>query len=366
MLLNAPAGSLSSALAAIDAGADSVYVGFSDLPHQRSQCRNLDLDELRALVSAAKTRADVLLTFNSSYPPAELAAVKERIDRVAGQGITGVIVADPGLLSWTAENHPGLRITFSVQGQCTNRETARHLAAIGAHRVVLDRDTTLLEAAAIAEAGVEVELFAYGYMCNARDSVCYMGDHWSGSPCNVHCAQKVRVLPGPGSPSAVDEAADTEAQRFGERPIFMKYYAILRYLPLCLHYGIDVLKIEGRHRSEAFVRAVTSVFREAIDHAKACRTRGERYTVAQRWTRALHNQALGFEVTDGRYVEGDYTRDQHASPGVENALRFAADTIANGLQTGGGTAMLDQLKAAAARGVGSGQDPVPMWRGPLP
>lgn len=344
MLLNSPAGSLRAARTALNNGADSVYVGLADVAHQRQQCKNLTLEELQTLQSEALAAGRrVWVTLNSSYTDEQWPAVMAKAQILADSGVYGAIVADFGLLRALRQRFPQWQLLFSVQGQVANRGAAKAIASWGANRVVLDRDTTITEAAQIrALSGLEVELFAFGYMCNARDSVCYMGDHWSGSPCNVHCAQKTRFLSGPPARGAEGTGRD-------ERWLFMKFYSALRYIPQLLDAPIDALKIEGRHRSSRFVAATTAVFRDAIDTARRRQTDGSPYVVDPAWTKELSRQAFGFEVTDGRYVDGDYHRDVATDPDPQTMWHFAVDTLDNALETGNLQTAVKQLIGGASR-----------------
>ena len=363
MFLNAPAGSEKAAIAALLAGADSVYLGFDDLDHQRPQCKNLSRDQLLRVQRRAEQGGQRLwVTFNSSCEEGQFAAMTQRARWLQDHGVHGVIVADLGLLRAIHSQAPGLRKLFSVQGQCANVPMAKLVKSLGADRVVLDRDTTIEEARAIREqVGIEVELFAFGYMCNARDSVCYMGDHWSGSPCNVHCSQPARFIDGDS------RIAAKHPDSRGDRWFFMKFYSALKYLPAMLDAPIDAVKIEGRHRSADFVGASTAVFRAAIDAARKCASTGAPYRLDPAWVERLRQLAFEFEVTDGRYVDGDYKRKVDGAPSHANMLRFAQSAWDNAMDGGGPLLALQQLTTAARRHLAPAPtDRTDTRRGPLP
>lgn len=314
MELMSPAGSPRSGSAVLEAGADALYLGLRDLPHQRDQCRNFDAAELEAICEQARSRgARVYVTFNSSYDRADYDAVLGRMGSLADGGVAGVILSDLGLIRQVHRRHPSLEIEYSVGGQCANHRHAALLAELGVSRVVLDRNVSIAEARAIKEAsGLAVDLFAFGFQCYSQDSLCYMGDYWSGQPCKVHCTQRVRF------------AGDGGGSR---RHLFMKYYSGLRYLDRMADAGVDRIKLEGRHRSSAYARRVTAVFRAALDHLAACRASGRAYGVDPVWEASLSTAALGFEVTEGFFVDGDYRRRVDTHPPLASAAHFVFDTV---------------------------------------
>lgn len=316
MELLAPAGSLQSALAAIDAGANALFLGVNDLSHQRNQCANFSDAELRQVAAVAREReVKIYVTFNSTTSGDEFDDVMEKVGYLASIPIHGLIVADLGVVMKTHELYPDMKIMFSVQGECSNSEYAQLLADIGVHRIVVERNISIKEAARIKEkCGLEIEMFIFGYQCNSQDSICYMGDYWSGQPCNVHCAQKIRFLNVPGLEDP-------------KRYLFMKYYSALRYIPRLAEAGIDGLKIEGRQRSSEYTYRVTKVFREAIDHYYSCKARGVTWRIAPEWEQELKRCSMNFEVTDGWFVTNDYQREVIEDPNLKTGAIYLADTI---------------------------------------
>lgn len=334
MALMAPAGSPRAARAALRAGADALYLGLTDLTHQRDQCRNFNDHELDTIVTQARRQGvEVFVTFNSSYNEEDHRAVLTRIHGLATRGVTGVILADLGLVKEVCHLHPGLEVEFSVQGQCANVETARFLADLGVRRLVLDRNVSLAEARAIREmSGLEVVLFAFGFQCYSQDSICYLGDYFSGMPCKVHCTQRVQFEGG--------------VPRAGAgRHLFMKYYSGLRVLDQMIEAGVQGIKLEGRHRSSAYVARVTRVFRAALDEAARCRATGRPYRPRPSWEAELRTAALGFEVTGGQYLPGGYVRHTDVQPPWRSPFLFLADTLLTFLESRSVDTLRRELRA---------------------
>jgi putative protease len=318
MELKAPAGNLASARVALEAGADNVYVGLAETNHQRKQLKNLTRAELAELAQGAgRTGKKVTVALNSTVTEDALPRTLRTIEDLAVIGVSGVILSDHGLAHEVARTVPGMKVIFSVQGECSNVRHARMLREIGVHRLVLDRNMSIREAKRIRdEVGLEVELFVFGFSCNSQDALCFMGDYWSGSPCNVHCTQKVRFLDVPGF----------EAPK---RYLFMQYYSGLRYLPQLREAGVDGLKIEGRQRSSEFVRRTVSAFRHAIDHLEACRAAGRPFHLDAAWVEDLRAAAMAFEVTDGFFQTNAYHRTVLDEPGLATMAHYAVDTARN-------------------------------------
>lgn len=321
--LKSPAGSLTSALTAVECGCDNVYVGLQNLNHQRKQVKNLSRDEVRELVDVAKDKdVGVYCTFNSSAFGDQFDTFLDNARFLAEVGASGLIVADMGLISEVATRFPELKILFSVQGACGNAEFASLLKELGVHRLVVDRNMTIEETGLIKQkSGIEVEMFIFGYQCNSHDSMCYMGDYWSDQPCNVHCAQKVTFVNQPNL----------------ERPkryLFMKYYSALKYLPLFAEHNIDGLKLEGRQRSSDFTRRVTTTFRAAIDHYLECERAGKEYSVDPAWTKELGQAAMHFEITDG-FFANDYKRQIITEPTMRTKTSYLGDMVRVAFNEGG-------------------------------
>jgi len=321
--LKSPAGSLTSALVAIECGCDNVYVGMKDLNHQRKQVKNLSRDDLRELTGVAKDKGvGVYCTFKSSTFAAEFDQFLGNAEFLSEVGASGIIVADLGLIREVSRRFPNLKILYSVQGACGNSEFAGLLKELGVHRLVVDRNMTIEETGSIRRnTGIEVEMFIFGYQCNSHDSMCYMGDYWSNQPCNVHCAQKVTFVNQPNLEQP-------------KRYLFMKYYSALKYLPLFAQHGIDGLKLEGRQRSSDFTRRVTTTFRAAIDHYRECERTGREYQVDPAWTRELGVAAMHFEITDG-FFANEYRRHIIAEPTMRSKTSYVSDMVRVAFTEGG-------------------------------
>jgi putative protease len=321
-----PAGGLPALKAAVDNGADGVYLGFRDETNARNFTGlNFDRQALAEGVRYAHARrAQVLLALNTFPNGADLSRWTAAVDRAAEYGVDAVILADPGLMDYARSAHPGLRLHLSVQGSATNYEAINYYRErFGIVRAVLPRVLSLAQVAyTIAHTDVEIEVFGYGSLCVMVEGRCALSAYATGaSPnCQGVCspAKAVRWEPvGRGMRTRlngflIDEF--TAAERPGY-PTLCKgrfevegetYYAIeepaslntLDLLPALVEAGVRAIKIEGRQRSPAYVAQVTRVWRKAID---ACVAAPGNYTVDPAWQAELARLAEGQAQTLGAY-----------------------------------------------------------------
>ncbi|MCK6451973.1 MAG: U32 family peptidase [Alphaproteobacteria bacterium] len=316
-----PAGTLPALRAAIDAGADAVYLGFRDQTNARNfPGLNFSRDELaEGLQYAHGRRRKVFLAVNT-YPPAGgFAPWQAAVDDAARLGVDAVILADIGLLQYCAETHPGLRRHLSVQASAANPDAIEfYRREFGVRRVVLPRVLSIGEIAALnGEVAVETEVFAFGGMCVMAEGRCALSGYATGLSPNTHgvCspASHVRYVARDDALLARLGEFTIDAFRQGEPagyPTLCKGRFVARgrpshlfedpislnaaaMLPELAAAGVRALKIEGRQRGRAYVQQVTAAFRRAIDLVAA----GGRADAS-----ALAGIAEGGKTTGGAYT----------------------------------------------------------------
>ncbi len=321
-----PAGSLPALKAAVDNGADTVYLGFRDATNARNFA-GLNFDE-KAIAEGVRYAHQygrkVLLALNTYPQPHNWAVWRSAIDRAAQAGIDAMIVADPGLMAYAAQHHPQLRLHLSVQGSATNYEAINfYHEHFGIARAVLPRVLSMAQVEQlISKTEVEIEVFGFGSLCVMVEGRCALSSYATGEAPNTHgvCspAKSVRWLETPNGLESrlngvlIDRYAPGENASY---PTLCKgrfevndeeYYAIeepaslntLALLPQLIAMGVRAVKIEGRQRSPAYVAQVTRVWREAID---ACREGNPRYAVKPGWMAAMDKLAEGQQHTLGAY-----------------------------------------------------------------
>ncbi|MFQ6017296.1 MAG: peptidase U32 family protein [Kiloniellaceae bacterium] len=290
-----PAGTPAALRAAVDAGADAVYLGFRDETNARNfPGLNFDPEELRAGLAYAHARNCKVFVAINTFPRAGSPGPWHRaIDRAAGLGTDAVLLADIGLLDYTAKRHPGLRRHLSVQASASNAEAIRFFhEAFGIKRVVLPRVLTLGEIAELnTRVAVETEVFAFGGMCVMAEGRCALSSYATGQSPNI-CgvcspASHVRFehqgemlvsrLGGFTIDTFAPDAragyptlckgrfvAGGQASYIFEEPTSLN---VIDMLPELAAAGVTALKIEGRQRGRAYVERIVSAFRRAVDAA---------------------------------------------------------------------------------------------------
>jgi collagenase-like PrtC family protease len=321
-----PAGSLPALKAAVDNGADCVYLGFRDATNARNFA-GLNFDQAaieQGIAYAHARRRKVLLALNTYPQPGSGALWQQAIDRAAGAGIDAVILADPGLMGYAVEHYPKLRLHLSVQGSATNVEAINFFHHhFGIARAVLPRVLSVSQVEQVVRnTPVEIEVFGFGSLCVMVEGRCALSSYATGESPNTHgvCspARAVRWQEtGAGLEARlngvlIDRYGPSEQANY---PTLCKgrfevsgeqYYAIeepaslntLALLPQLAALGVRAIKIEGRQRSPAYVAQVTAVWRAAIDQ---CLANPQRFSPRPSWMAALDKVAEGQQHTLGAY-----------------------------------------------------------------
>jgi collagenase-like PrtC family protease len=321
-----PAGSLPALKAAVDNGADCVYLGFRDATNARNFAGlNFDEAAIAEGIRYAQARGrKVFLALNTYAQPNAWQQWRHAVDRAADSGINAMIVADPGLMAYASRRHPQLRLHLSVQGSATNYEAINfYRDHFGVVRAVLPRVLSLAQVEQVTEnTSVEIEVFGFGSLCVMVEGRCALSSYVTGESPNTHgvCspAKSVRWQQTPDGLESrlngvlIDRYADGENAGY---PTLCKgrfdvadenYYAIeeptslntLELLPKLMQMGVRAFKIEGRQRSPAYVAQVTRVWRDAIDQ---CLASQQRYSVKPAWMAELNKVAEGQQHTLGAY-----------------------------------------------------------------
>jgi U32 family peptidase len=256
----APAGDRESLEAAVRAGADAVYFGLGGF-NARARATNFDAAELRETfryLHAHGRRGYV--TLNTLIFDDELPRLEAAVRACAEAGADAVIVQDLGVARLVRAVAPSLPMHASTQMTCTDAGAVELARELGCSRVILARELTLDQIAAIRRStDVEVEVFVHGALCISYSGQCLTSEAIGGRSANRGaCAQACRLpyeLVVDGELRPLDEAyllspEDLEASAL---------------VPRLVELGISSLKIEGRLKGPAYVAATTRLYREAID-----------------------------------------------------------------------------------------------------
>ena len=326
MQLVCPAGNLPSLKAAIDAGADVVYLGFRDETNARNFA-GLNFDD-RRLAEGLKYVRDrgrqVYLALNTYPSPRGWHRWQAAVDRAAELGVDALIAADLGVLDYAARTCPQLNLHLSVQGSATNYEALKfYHEQFGIRRAVLPRVLSMSQVEHLIEhSPVEIEVFGFGSLCIMVEGRCLLSSYAAGQSPNTHgcCSPAGEVRYEETAEGLETRLGGVLVDRVGKGesagyPTICKgryqamgrsYYALeeptslntLDLLPRLQAAGVVAIKIEGRQRSPAYVRQVTQVWRQAID---ACLADPENFQPRADWMQALGCVSEGQQTTLGAY-----------------------------------------------------------------
>ena len=262
--LLAPAGSFDSARAAVNAGADAIYMGgplfsaraYAESSNEDMLLKTLDFCHLRGV--------KVFMTLNTLLKDTELATVRDYLKPYVDKGLDGIIVQDLGVMRLVRECYPDLELHVSTQMAVTGARTAGRLMELGAKRIVLARELSLSEIREIYEqTGAELEVFAHGALCYSYSGNCLMSSFIGGRSGNRgRCAGTCRL------PFDAYDEHDRKLNRSSEQYLLsMCDLNTLHRLPEMIEAGVYSFKIEGRMKSPEYTAAVTSVYRKYLDKA---------------------------------------------------------------------------------------------------
>lgn len=173
--LLAPAGNLESLLAAVHSGADAVYFGYGEL-NARRNAKNFDEDSLREASRICKERGVKMhMTVNTMVYDREYEQVMRTLEIACRYGIDALIVQDLGVAALVRKAAPEMPMHASTQLTVHNLSGALEAKQLGFSRVVLAREMSRSEIAAIAsQAQIETEVFVHGALCMCVSGQCYM------------------------------------------------------------------------------------------------------------------------------------------------------------------------------------------------
>lgn len=267
----APVGSRESLVAAIQAGADSIYFGIGQLNMRAHSANTFTINDLREIASmCAQHGIKSYLTVNTIIYGEDIAAMKEIVDAAKDADITAVIASDVAVMMYC--NEVGVEVHLSTQLNITNIESLKFYARF-ADVVVLARELQLEQVADIYRQIVEqdirgphgdlirIEMFCHGALCMAVSGKCYLSlDNEHRSANRGECLQLCRR-----SYIVTDAETGTQLEIDNKYIMSPKDLKTIRFIDKMLEAGVRVFKIEGRARGPEYVYKVVKCYREAIN-----------------------------------------------------------------------------------------------------
>ncbi|RLA07590.1 MAG: U32 family peptidase [Gammaproteobacteria bacterium] len=326
MELVTPAGNLPSLKAAVDNGADSVYIGFKDDTNARHFAGlNFDDNKSHLAISYARDRGVKVFAAINTYPqPSNFNRWQNSVDMAADIGVDAIILADMGVMEYACKKHPDLHLHLSVQGSATTAEAINfYHKNFAIKRVVIPRVLSIKQVGLLIKKSlVPIETFGFGSLCVMVEGRCLLSSYVTGQSPNTYGAcspasfvkwvEKKDMLETRLNDVLIDKYKDDETAGY---PTICKgrfkvsentYYAMeeptslntLDILPELFKIGVSAIKIEGRQRSPAYVAQVTKVWRQAIDSVK---NNYSDFIIKDNWQEQLQKVSEGTSTTLGAY-----------------------------------------------------------------
>lgn len=247
-----PAGSSDSLIAAVQNGADAVYLGYGSF-NARMNAKNFTQEQLRQCVSYCHVRGvKVHLTLNTLVLDRELRSAAAVIQDASRAGVDAIIVQDLGVCQLIRQIAPDMPIHGSTQMSVHNLDGVLKAAEMGCSRVVLSRELTRDQIAEICQKSpIEIEVFVHGALCMCYSGQCYMSamiGRRSGN--RGQCAQPCRMSYG----------YDRGENRY---PLSLKDNCLVKYLRELNGMGVASIKIEGRMKRPEYVAIATRIYKDA-------------------------------------------------------------------------------------------------------
>ncbi|MFU9135335.1 ubiquinone anaerobic biosynthesis protein UbiU [Erwinia tasmaniensis] len=326
MELLCPAGNLPALKAAVENGADAVYVGLKDDTNAR-HFAGLNFTGKRLKEAAGyihQHRRKLHVAINTFAHPSGYERWQYAVDMAASVGVDALILADIAMLEYAAERYPHIERHVSVQASATNVEAIKfYQRNFDVARVVLPRVLSMHQVRQLARVTpVPLEVFAFGSLCIMAEGRCFLSSWLTGeSPNTVGACSPARYVRWQQTPGGLESRLNEvlidryDATENAGYPTLCKgryrldgarYHALeeptslntLALLPELLAANIASVKIEGRQRSPAYVEQVTRVWRQAIDR---CRADPAGFTAQQNWMNTLSALSEGTQTTLGAY-----------------------------------------------------------------
>lgn len=298
--LLAPAGSKESFYAAMNAGADAVYMAANKFG-ARAYADNFSVDDIFECSDYAHVFGKrIYLTVNTLVKDDEFVELSSMLENGIFDASDGLIIQDLGVADFIRKNAPHIPIHASTQMSVTGPDAVSFLLDHGFSRIVPARELSLEQIKDIYDkTGADIECFIHGSMCYSYSGACLFSSVLGGRSGNRgRCAQPCRL---PYSLKVSDEK-----DRF---PLSLKDMCTLNILPGIINSGAMSLKVEGRMKPPAYVYGVISVYRKYLDLLYS----GKEYIVDKK----------DLEILSSLYVRGDFSEGYYAQHNSRDMITFS-------------------------------------------
>ena len=299
--LLAPAGDRESFIAALQNGADAIYLG-GTLFSARANAKNFNDEDLQWAVSYAHLYGvKVYVTLNTLYKDSEMDTLKSYLIKLYDIQVDALIIQDIGLFDLVRSLYPDFEVHISTQASVMNSYGSRYFEEKGAHRVVLARENTLEEIQNIChQTNLEIEVFVHGAMC-----VCYSGQCLMSSMIGKRSGNRGQCA----QPCRLQYQLLKDGQPLPEKYPYLlspKDIMTIEHLGELIEAGVSSLKIEGRMKRPEYVASVTRAYRQAIDAYYQNKKTDFQPYIQDMTAMFNRNYTSGYLQHDLKIVDGDY------------------------------------------------------------
>ena len=309
----APAGGRAQFFAAMNAGADAVYLGLKDF-NARGRAENFSLDDLRELVPfAKKQKMKVLVTLNIILKDVEFPKLIDYLAELQWIGIEAVIIQDLGVARIVRQYFPQIKMHASTQMAVHNLSGVLQAHELGFKRVVVARELTMQELKLISQKvpdSVELEAFCHGSLCYSYSGLCFFSgaeDARSGNrgECAYTCRKPYKIISEPGH-GFLFSMKDLDTSQDLEKLVMT---------------GVHTFKIEGRKKDAQYVSSVVSLYRQQLnaifgfDTVPSGRSGLKERDFRRDLSFSFHRETTSFYM-NGRYHENVIDLDNPTHKGI--------------------------------------------------
>ncbi len=323
-----PAGDLTRLKAAVDFGADAVYLAGEEFG-MRTAATNFGQADLETGIKYAHDNGvKVYITCNTLPHNAEMPRLPAFLEQLNDLGADAIIASDLGTMTLAKKYAPRCELHISVQSGIVNYETARAFHDLGAKRIVVARELSLDEISEIrakTPMDLEIEAFAHGAMCVSFSARCLLSSYMTGRDANRgDCAQSCRwsySLMEEKRPGQYYDITETDK---GTYILNANDLCMAPYLDKMAAAGVDSIKIEGRAKSHYYVAVTTNAYRGALD--SLMESKGTNWQLPD-WVGAELNKIshrnystgfyFGVPKNEQTYLSAGYVRDYTVAAVVE-------------------------------------------------
>lgn len=286
--LLAPARDKRSVSAAINNGADAVYVGITDY-NMRANVANIELDDIKDIVKQCHDNNKKLyVCTNTIVTDKQLMKYKKQLDALEQYDVDALIISDMGMIN--IANKSSIPLHLSVQANITNSEALKLYRDLGVTRAVLSRELSLEQIKEIKnKSPIEIETFVHGAMCVAISGRCFLSSYFYNrnancGECLQPCRQEWTIQSTESKKLVLTQPEDNSIEK--SRLLSPKDICMIEHIPDLMDAKIDAFKLEGRARAPDYVAMVTKCYHDAITLYES-RKWDENLQLVQGWKKEL-------------------------------------------------------------------------------